>query len=123
MGEKEMEGVLYFRYGASYSKMGVLKAEDLTLEDLMPEINDKVYRTFYDTRTFSGSCTAQINLADMHKLDVLLRPYVICCNPKDEQLFEEYKKKGFIIYTDTVIEEGMCCIIDRSKLEPEADLW
>lgn len=120
MGEKEMEGVLYFKNGddISYHTVGVLKAEDLT-----PEINDEVYRTFYDTRTFSGSCTAQVNLADMHKMDVLLRPYVICCNPKDEQLFEEYKKKGFIIYTDAVIEEGMCYIIDRSKLEPEADLW
>lgn len=120
MGEKEIEGVLYFKNGddISYHTVGVLKAEDLT-----PEINDEVYRTFYDTRTFSGSCTAQINLADMHKLDVLLRPYVICCNPKDEQLFEEYKKKGFIIYTDAVIEEGMCYIIDRRKLKPEADLW
>lgn len=120
MGEKEMEGVLYFSTpdGTSYSKIGVLKEEDLT-----PEISDEIYRTFYDTRTFSGSFTAQINLADMHKLDVMLRPYVICCNPKDEQRFEEFKKKGFIIYTDAVIEEGMCYIIDRSKLEPEVYLW
>lgn len=120
MGEKEMEGILYFSTpdGTSYSKMGVLKAEDLT-----PEINDEIYRTFYDTRTFSGSCTAQINPADMHKLDVLLRPYVICCNPEDKQLFEEYEKKGLIIYTDVVIEKGMYYVIDRSKLELEADVW
>jgi len=120
MGEKEMEGLLYFRSedGNSYHTLGVLKEEDLT-----PEINDKICHTFYDARTFSGSCTTQINLADMHKLDVLLRPYVICCNPEDEQLFEEYKKKGFIIYTDAVIEKGMCYIIDRSKLELEADAW
>lgn len=118
MGEKEMECVLYFNAedGTSYSKVGVLKAEDLT-----PEINDEVYRTFDNTCTFS--CTAQITPANMHKLDVLLRPYVICCNPKDEQFFEEFKKKGFIVYTDTVVEEGMCYIIDRSKLEPEDDLW
>jgi hypothetical protein len=118
MGEKEMEGVLYFKNGdgTSYSKVGVLKAEDLT-----PEINDEVYRTFDNTRTFS--CTAQLNPADMHKLDVLVRPYVICCNPKDELLFEEYKKKGFIIHADTVVEEGMCYIIDRNKLDPEDDLW
>lgn len=118
MGEKEMEGLLYFRAedGNSYHTLGVLKAEDLT-----PEINDKVYRTLNNTHTFS--CTAQINPADMHKLDVLLRPYVICCNPKDEQLFEEHKKKGFIIHTNAVIEEGMYCVIDRSKLEPEADVW
>ena len=120
MGEKEMEGILYFKNedGISYSKIGVIKAEDLT-----PEINDEVYRTFYDARTFSGSCTAQINPADMHKLDVMIRPYVICCNPKDEQLFEEFKEKGFIIHTDAIIEEGICHIIDRRKLEPGTDLW
>ena len=114
MGEKEMEGVLYFNNpdGTSYSKIGVLKAEDLT-----PEINDEVYHTFYDPRTFSGSFTMQVDLADMHKLDVLLRPYVIYCNPKDEQLFEEFKKKGFIICANEVVEEGMCHIIDRRKVE------
>lgn len=117
MGEKEMEGVLYFgNEDGTYHALGVLKAEDLT-----PEINDEVYRTLSNTCTFS--CTAQINPSDMHKLDVLLRPYVICCNPKDEQLFEEFKKKGFIIHTNAVIEEGMYCVIDRSKLEPEADIW
>lgn len=116
MGEKEMEGVLYFgNEDDTYRALGFLKGEDLT-----PEI-DKGYRTLGNTHTFS--CTAQINPADMHKLDVLVRPYVICCNPKDEQLFEEYKKKGFIIYTDAVIEKGTCYVIDRSKLEPEVDLW
>ena len=120
MGEKEMEGLLHFisEDGNSYHTLGVLKEESLT-----PEINDEIYRTFYDTRTFSGSCTAQINLADMHKLDVLLRPYVICCNPEDEQLFEEFKKKGFIIYTYALIEKGTCYVIDRSKLELEDDVW
>lgn len=117
MGEKEMEGVLYFgTEDGTYHALGVLKEEDLT-----PEINDKVYRTLSNTSTFS--CTAQVNPADMHKLDILLRPYVICCNPEDEQRFEEYKKKGFIIYTDALIEKGVCYVIDRSKLELEADVW
>ena len=117
MGEKEMEGVLYFgNEDGTYHALGVLKEEDLT-----SEINDEVYHTFDSTRTFS--CTAQINPADMHKLDVMLRPYVIYCNPKDEQFFEEYKKKGFIVYTHAFIEEGMAYIIDRSKTELAADLW
>lgn len=118
MGEKEMEGVLYFRSedGTSYHTWGVLKEESLT-----PEIKDEVCHTLDNTRTFS--CIAQINPADMHKLDVMFRPYVIYCNPKDEQFFEEYKKKGFIVYTHPLIEEGMGYIIDRSKLELEADLW
>jgi hypothetical protein len=117
MGEKEMEGVLYFgNEDGTYHALGVLKAEDLT-----PKVIDKVYRTLSNTHTFS--CTAQINPADMHKLDVLLRPYVICCNPEDKQLFEEYEKKGLIIYTDVVIEKGMYYVIDRSKLELEADVW
>ena len=118
MGEKGIEGVLYFGTpdGTSYGKIGVLKEEDLT-----SEINDEVYHTFANTCTFS--CTAQIDPADMHKLDVMIRPYVIYCNPKDEQFFEEYKKKGFIICADEFIEEGMCSIIDRRKLELETDLW
>lgn len=119
MGEKEMEGVLYFSTpdGTSYHALGVLKEEDLT-----SEINDAAWRaTFNNTSTFS--CTTQINPSDMHKLDVLLRPYVICCNPEDEQVFEEYKKKGLIIYTDVFIEKGMCYVIDRSKLELEDDVW
>lgn len=117
MGEKEMESVLYFgNEDGTYHALGVLKEGDLT-----SEANDEVYHTFDYTRTFS--CTAQLNPADMHKLDVMLRPYVIYCNPKDEHFFEEYKKKGFIVCAHPLVEEGMGYIIDRSKIELAADLW
>ena len=117
MGEKEMEGVLYFvNEDGTYHALDVLKEKDLT-----SEINDEVYHTFDNTRTFS--CTAQLNPSNMYKLDVMLRPYIIYCNPKDEHLFEEYKKKGFIIYTYEFIEEGMCYVVDRSNPELKVDLW
>lgn len=76
---------------------------------------DSSYRHFLTTREYS--CNVQIDPADLHRLDILLRPYAIFCNPKDELLFEEYKKKGFVINPTLAVGEGKCYIIDRRELE------
>ena len=59
----------------------------------------------------------EIDPADLHRLDVMFCPYAILCNPKDEHLFSEYKKKGFIIRPDPNIPEGKGTIIDRRETE------
>lgn len=57
----------------------------------------------------------------VHKADILARPNVILCNPKDE-----YKLKnaldnigGFLIMPHGAVEEGKTYIINRQKLEEE----
>ena len=57
----------------------------------------------------------------VHKADILARPNVILCNPKDE-----YKLKnaldnigGILIMPHGAVEEGKTYIINRQKLEEE----
>lgn len=95
-----------------------IKIDSIT--DIIPDEDsiadeDSSYRHFLTTREYS--CNVQIDPADMRKLDILFRPYVIFCNPKDELLFEEYKKNGFVIHPTLAVGEGKYLIIDRRELE------
>lgn len=118
MGEKEMEGVLYFKNGSD------LKWIPLTRISEMPELkftedNDRSL-SVTTTTSFTGQCSCK---EFIRAIDIYARPYIIYCNPNEEDKFgDEFKKKGFIIRSNPAVEEGMCYVVDRRKLELETDL-
>lgn len=83
-----------------------------------PTENENVTRYTLNDCTFTAK--VQVDPVDWEKLDIILRPYVIYCNPKEEHLFEEYKKKGLIVRPDCVVEEGEYFVLDRQK---EYEMW
>ena len=95
-------------------KMGKVTDINITVDE------DHPHRSIFTTREASFSVKidpTEIDPADLHRLDVMFCPYAILCNPKDEHLFSEYKKKGFIIRPDPNIPEGKGTIIDRRETE------
>lgn len=119
MGEKEMEGVLYFKNGSD------LKWTPLMRISKMPELkftedNDRL-PSVATTTSFTGQC----NFEELIRtIDIYTCPYIIYCNPNEEdKLSDEFKKKGFIIRSNPAVEEGMCYVVDRRKLELGTDLW
>jgi hypothetical protein len=112
MGEKEMEGVLYFKNASD------LEWTLLTRINEMPELKF----TEDDDRSLSVTTTASFTIQNCeefaHAIDIYARPYIIYCNPNEEDKFgDEFKKKGFIIRSNPAVEEGMCYVADRRKLE------
>lgn len=95
--------------GNTFSK--IVKIEE-------PTEDEGVVRHILNDRTFTAK--VQVDPVDWEKLDIMLRPYVLYCNPKDEHLFEEYKKKGLIVRPDCVVEEGEYFVLDRQK---EYEMW
>lgn len=59
--------------------------------------------------------------AAVHKADILARPNVIMCNPKDEEKLKNALDNigGFLIKPHGAVEEGKTYIINRQKLEEE----
>ena len=57
----------------------------------------------------------------VHKADILARPNVIICNPKDEEKLKNALDYigGFLIMPYEAVEEGKTYIINRQKLEEE----
>lgn len=56
----------------------------------------------------------------LEKMDVLLRPFAIVCNPVDANLFKEALPdldERMKLYTSSVIDPGQAYIINRSQLE------
>lgn len=59
--------------------------------------------------------------AAVHKADILARPYVIICNPKDEEKLKNAldDMNVFLIRPFDAVEEGKTYVINRYKLEEE----
>ena len=61
----------------------------------------------------------------MHKVDLMLHPYILAVNPSEKDKFKQALKdteyeKMVIIQPDNAVEMGKAFLIDRKKLEDSA---
>jgi len=106
--------IVFFNVGTGETFSKIVKIE----EPAEITEDESVARYILNDRTFTAK--VQIDPVDWEKLDIMLRPYILYCNPKDEHLFEEYKKKGLIVRTDCVVKKGEYFVLDRQK---EYEIW
>lgn len=113
MGEKEMEGVLYFKNSSDLKWTPLMRISEMP-ELKFTEDNDRLL-SVTTTASFTGQCNCEELI---RTIDIYTRPYIIYCNPNEEDKFgDEFKKKGFIIHSNPAVEEGVCYVVDRRELE------
>lgn len=54
----------------------------------------------------------------LHDMDLLVRPNIVFCNPKQyEQIKTALENQPFIVEADAAVEEGKVIVVDRKKME------